>query len=846
MTNPANALTNLGRVETEIPVTISYRIIELFSAGLYSSPNKAIEELVANSYDAMATHVHAVIPTNVSSRDATIWVADDGIGMDREGLFELWRIAESNKRDPARESKTRRPIGRFGIGKLASYVLARQLTHISKAKGRYRAVTMDYGRVDQSKSADASVLHLPVRVLTEPEARTLLSPLVAAMGDAGEVLRLFGRDAAKAWTVAAMSDFKPLALQLKQGQLRWVLSTALPMNPAFRLYFNGTELESSKEKQQPLKVWRIGVDDGAAEKMGYTTLSPQGGVEIPGLGTVNGFAQLYPDLLTTGKSETWGRSHGIFVTVRGRLINIDDPLFGLPALSHGPFARFRMQINADGLDEYLRATREAVIETAAVAELRKYIWAVFNEARAFYLNWLGSREQDLRVGQRIGGTPQSLSRRPLVAAIRDVLDGKLDRLYLTQVPEGLPRNERASLISRLESDLDSEAGLIREVRIDALGVDRPLAIFDAVKNTVFVNALHPFFLNYSEQFTSTEAFELLAVSEILTEAYLLEQEIDPDDVREVLVRRDRFLRELVYSRRLAAPLVAQLLSDSRSEPQGLEKAVAAALSSLGLRVTEISGKGEPDGLAYADVGVRDEATGERADYTVCYDAKSTGKPRVKAKDLNIAGAVRHRNKYKAQYSLIVAPGFEGEDSEDAAALEYAREHAVTLVAIDDLIKLILVASTHQFGFQDLRQWLESCRTPAESKAWIEHAHRREQKEWPVPELLDAVWKLQRDREERDPVKFASVRFATPQVRKYREREVRDWLTSLQRLAGSYITIEGDKVWLEAPPERILREVRGLKQQLPPDYRPAEMIRRLEPDRSTKPKKKFKKGAKKKR
>ena len=47
-------LLNLGTTIDNISVTISYRIIELFSAGLYSSPNKAFEELICNSYDAFA------------------------------------------------------------------------------------------------------------------------------------------------------------------------------------------------------------------------------------------------------------------------------------------------------------------------------------------------------------------------------------------------------------------------------------------------------------------------------------------------------------------------------------------------------------------------------------------------------------------------------------------------------------------------------------------------------------------------------------------------------------------------------------------------------------------------
>ena len=49
------AFFELGKPSKKhIDVRISYRIIELFSEGLYSSPNKAVEELVSNSWDAGA------------------------------------------------------------------------------------------------------------------------------------------------------------------------------------------------------------------------------------------------------------------------------------------------------------------------------------------------------------------------------------------------------------------------------------------------------------------------------------------------------------------------------------------------------------------------------------------------------------------------------------------------------------------------------------------------------------------------------------------------------------------------------------------------------------------------
>jgi hypothetical protein len=45
----------MGKPTDKIDVRLSYRIVELFSEGLYASPNKAVEELVANSFDAGAS-----------------------------------------------------------------------------------------------------------------------------------------------------------------------------------------------------------------------------------------------------------------------------------------------------------------------------------------------------------------------------------------------------------------------------------------------------------------------------------------------------------------------------------------------------------------------------------------------------------------------------------------------------------------------------------------------------------------------------------------------------------------------------------------------------------------------
>ncbi|GAI42058.1 unnamed protein product, partial [marine sediment metagenome] len=122
-----------GKKISDIDVRISYRIIELFSEGLYKSPHKAIEELVCNAFDAGATKTHVVISPDLKSKDATIAVIDNGTGMGKEDLTRHWLVGETNKREEGRQySRGRNQIGKFGIGKLATYVLAKCLTHVSK------------------------------------------------------------------------------------------------------------------------------------------------------------------------------------------------------------------------------------------------------------------------------------------------------------------------------------------------------------------------------------------------------------------------------------------------------------------------------------------------------------------------------------------------------------------------------------------------------------------------------------------------------------------------------------------------------------------------------------------
>ncbi|MBK9013523.1 MAG: hypothetical protein IPM82_05255 [Saprospiraceae bacterium] len=130
------------------------------------------------------------------------------------------------------------------------------------------------------------------------------------------------------------------------------------------------------------------------------------------LKNVTGQIDLYRDSLLTGKSEELGRSNGIFLTVRDRLINIDDPLIGMEALSHGVFNRVRITVNADELDEYITSTREAIQNSAALTDLREYIKRKFNQVKDWYFATVEDIEKKNRASHKIAYASASLSRRP--------------------------------------------------------------------------------------------------------------------------------------------------------------------------------------------------------------------------------------------------------------------------------------------------------------------------------------------------------------------------------------------------------------------------------------------------
>ena len=390
------AFAALGRETDRIPVRLSHRIITLFSEGLYTSPNKAIEELVANSFDAGAETVHVVTSLGGGGDGDTIAVFDDGEGMDGSGLKSHWLIGRTNKRSLSSAPRGRLQIGKFGIGKLATYVLANRLTHISRQGKKYYSASMNFREISSDADREGGgerQIEIPLRTLTDSEARKAVGMWAGSGQLRKSGMGLFGKGSPRSWTVSIMSDLKPMAGEIRIGMLVWILRTALPLRSDFKVWLNGNEIRPSKADRSPVVRRIIGKDLAdlgpvkiAAKKSTDASLPRSSehrfGLDVEGLGRITGYAEAY-DAPLGGKSDVWGRSSGFFVYARGRLVNAADGHFGiLPnELRHGTFSRFRAVVHIDKLDDDLRSSREAIGDGATLHTAQDVLRAIFNAVR---------------------------------------------------------------------------------------------------------------------------------------------------------------------------------------------------------------------------------------------------------------------------------------------------------------------------------------------------------------------------------------------------------------------------------------------------------------------------------
>jgi len=837
---------NIGTHASDIPVELSTRFLEHFSEYMYSSPQKAFEELISNGWDALADYVDVRIPSDLSSPTATLSVLDNGESMDADGLRQLWHIAFSPKRSTP-EKNGRKIIGQFGIGKLATYVLASKLTYICKAAdGKIRRVTMDYELIDQQKDETKDKLIRDVTLRMYEVTETEIESALTGVHDGREILDLinagvprpqfqpsgeefgapegsFQKPASNTWTLVILSGLKQTGRELKLGVLRRMLQSALPFRSEMAICINGEMLASSKIDSPIAHVWKIGPDlkfstfdldeTNAKDEVETKSItltagnSPYPFIEISGIGRVTGTITLFENQISGGKSDERGSSNGFHVNVLGRLVNQTDPSFGEENLSHAAWARFRMTVRADGLNTFLTTDREKFKERRELKLFRAFLRKAFNMARTHY-------DADVNASMPDGGdllvrSLGVMSLSPLRNVVSEAL--KPDASPISDLFDDAGITDRdAKRQSWRDNTSDNIKNALTEVKYESRG-DDSFVRFRLADNTIVVNKDHPFAAEHSRTKAEKELLRTIAMVNLLSDVYALDIGISPSALQDVRGYRDRLMRFRAMQQRRSGTYIAKLLLQMQNDSvnsKRLELVLSDALRYLGFQVKDLAKPGEPEGIASAYSTPSDaRATTENPTpplYSFTFDAKTSKHEVAATGNLKLDGMREHRERYKANYSLVVAPGFN-----EGALAKRCEQQKITPMSALDLGKLL--EYTVEYGALPLTELRKvfNLYDPAKVSQWVSDLSPWLQNNRPL--TLDIFLKALNNLKGLVPDVLPAGTLALECRRSLKaisvtEEHVISLARGLSILIPDLVGIDGDKIVVNASAERVAAAV----------------------------------------
>lgn len=654
------SLESLGEVVGDpLPVVLSTDLVGLLSEQLYRSPSKAIEELVVNGFDADASVTRVFVPTPEAPAPFIV-VYDDGSGMTYDGLADLWKVGREKPRTSSLpRHNQRKQIGKFGIGKLATYTIANSVTYVTKTSDEHLGVTIDYSKFTSDPNTTPTQIGLKVHKTGSVHILWTDERFRAAAESLGLGIEQLADQAS--WTIVILEDLKPKAQTMQVGRLKWVLRTAMPLSAQFNLFLNKERVVSSKEDRE--RIIDFDICDLPKERLQALSMATREEWTV-----LNGklISESFPQGITgrafvtrqtlAGKSEDLVRSNGFFVYIRGRLINEESALFGLRARLHQVWNRFRADIYMDDLDQILTANREDIRDEKLYHDAQELLLEVFNEARQRYGPEIDNPRRRSTMEDKYNWVHERLVEHPTADSLlmysQGIEGGESDEPweYLDVDPH--------TNVKELANSLYTSVGRNRKYRFPSsrLGKTARIVSFDPSKSTFTINEDHELVHEYADDPRAQDLLKDVVVSEALLEVYLREAGVEPHVVSDVIERRDSLLRGLANSHMYSLAALSAYILDSAADATHLEMAVVAGARALGFFANHKGGSGEPDVVAR----FIDYPMGEQK---IILEAKS-GAP--DAKDINFAAISLHMEREKASGCLLIAPSYPGDDSGNVA------------------------------------------------------------------------------------------------------------------------------------------------------------------------------------
>jgi hypothetical protein len=266
-----------------------------------------------------------------------------------------------------------------------------------------------------------------------------------------------------------------------------------------------------------------------------------------------------------------------------------------------------------------------------------------------------------------------------------------------------------------------------------------------------------------------------------------------------------------------AKLLLQTQHDS-SNSKRMEAVLSDALRYLGFQVRDLGKPGEPEGIAaaypYPTKGSPTKAEPNPPLYSFSFDAKSSKHEAAKTGNVSLDGVVEHRNRYKVNHALVVAPGFQ-----EGAITTRCEEQDVTPMAARDLGRLL--EYTVEYGAIPLSKLREVfvLHNPSAVSDWVDELEGwlKDQRHLTIDIFLRALGNLKG--------KVPDVLDASLIAYECREKlgavavtneEVIAVAKGLSILVPDLVGVDKDKIVVNASPERVAAAVNAQFERLQSD------------------------------
>jgi hypothetical protein len=259
---------------------------------------------------------------------------------------------------------------------------------------------------------------------------------------------------------------------------------------------------------------------------------------------------------------------------------------------------------------------------------------------------------------------------------------------------------------------------------------------------------------------------------------------------------------------LIAKLLLQTQNDS-GESRRLEAAVTDALRYLGFEVEPLGKPGEPEGIARAfavpSINNPTAQTPRQPLYTFTYDAKSSKHEVAATGNINHAGMVEHRERYRANHALVVAPGFS-----EGALTTRCQQQKIAPITARDLGRL--VEYTMKFGaipVTKLREVLQIY-DPKKVEGWVTDLEQwiKEMRPLTIDIFVRALEHLRGKVPDALPAEMISY-ICREQLRalSVKASDVVALATGLSILVPDLIGVDNDKIVVNASPGHVANAIR---------------------------------------